>query len=172
MDTPEAAVRASVSALIDALAAADDSGDAAHLVRVRAARRARAVVAEVCEAALDEAILAARLARPEGATWKQLGDELGVTGQAVSKRAGVRSLSRARRLLSDQERAQRRRQRYLDTYGALPPQWDDDLDEPALAPESTPEPPPARRPSAVPEASESPAGQLSGAAFWRAQRPR
>lgn len=162
------AVRASVAALIDALTATDDSGDADHLVRVRAARRARAVAAEVCEAALDEAILAARLARPEGATWKQLGDELGVTGQAVSKRAGVRSLSRARRLLSDQERVQRRRQRYLDTYGALPPQWDDDLDEP----EPTPEPAPARRPSALPEASGSPAAQPAGAAFWRAQRPR
>lgn len=48
----------------------------------------------MAESALDDAILAARAARPEGATWAALGEVLGVTGQAVSKRAGVRSLSR------------------------------------------------------------------------------
>lgn len=161
------AVRASIDALIDALAEADDSGDADHLVRVRAANRARALAAEECEAALDETILAARTARPEGATWKQLGDELGVTGQAVSKRAGVRSLSRQRRRLSDRERAQRRKQRYLDTYGALPPNWTDDFDEPA--PQTNPSP--AVRPSAPSAPSGSPDEPLAGAAFWRAQRP-
>lgn len=119
------AVRAAFAALVDALAEHSVAGEPAHLERVRAVDRARVMIGEVAEAALDDAILAARAARPEGATWAALGEVLGVTGQAVSKRAGARSLSRQRQQLSPAQRAERNVQRFAAMFGTThrPATW-------------------------------------------------
>ncbi len=113
------AVRAALDVLVDALTNDNSTGgQAAHLQRVRAADRARGMLIEVAEEALDDAILTARATQPEGATWAQLGEILGITGQAVSKRAGVRSLSRRRQQLSPTQRAERSALRYAAAVAA------------------------------------------------------
>lgn len=124
-DVESGAVREALEQLVDALAEqSESSAEPAHLARVRAASRARTVAAEHAEQLLDAAIVAARDVRPEGATWAQLGAVLGTSGQAVSKRAGQHSLTRARRQLTAYERAQRREQRYRELFGDnLPPEW-------------------------------------------------
>ncbi|MGH9059624.1 MAG: hypothetical protein ACRDZY_08950, partial [Acidimicrobiales bacterium] len=103
-----AAARAAIAALVEAVVEAELAEDvepervdvAEALARVRAAGqgrdRVRAVVEglvdEVAEAALDRELVAARAVRPRGASWRELGAVLGVSHQALSKRAGRRGL--------------------------------------------------------------------------------
>lgn len=158
------ALRAALEQLVDALSTQSEDSEPEHVARVRAADQVRRLAAEDAEQVLDEAIVHARHARPEGATWAELGAVLGTTGQAVSKRAGQRAFTRERRQLTAYERAQRREQRYREKYGDdnLPPQWR--FTEAFENPTSTPS---QSTTLAEPDTSE----RLAGSAFWRAQAP-
>lgn len=161
------ALRAALEQLVDELTEqSDTSSESEHLARVRGADQVRRLAAEETEQVLDAAIVNARHARPEGATWAALGDVLGTTGQAMSKRAGVRSFSRQRRRLSGYERAQRREQRYREKFGDnLPPQWqftaayENRRESESHAPKS----------AAASPTAESSGQRPTGVAFWRAQ---
>lgn len=156
------ALRAALEQLVDALSTPSEGSEPEHLARVRAAEQVRRLAAEDAEHVLDKAIVNARHAHPEGATWAELGAVLGTTGQAVSKRAGQRAFTRQRRQLSAYERAQRKEQRYREKFGDdLPPQWrfTEAFENPS-SPSTTP-------------AKSATSERLAGSAFWRAQaRPR
>jgi hypothetical protein len=83
-------IRAALGSLIEDLTAAQRAPEETDLTvalrRVPIAAQARAMVAEVAEQLLDDALVTARQAHPAGATWAQLGEQLGLTGQGVSKR--------------------------------------------------------------------------------------
>ncbi|MFC0436155.1 hypothetical protein [Kutzneria buriramensis] len=112
------------SVLADAVAAwvlatAEGYGDRGRspatpeLTRLRAAHAAREALLAVVEAEIDRAIEAARQRTPDGHTWAEIGGELGVTGQAVGKRARERSLTTKRTLRTPEQRAVDRRRTKL-----------------------------------------------------------
>jgi hypothetical protein len=102
-----AAVRSAIVDLVEAATAAElvepvePGGEA--LARVRAAGRGRdrvravvgQLVDDVVEAALDRELMAARTEQPRGASWRELGAVLGMSHQALSKRARRRGLDPA-----------------------------------------------------------------------------
>lgn len=148
-------LRAALDALTDALTPhEEEAAEPVHLARVRAAARARTLAAETAEEVLDSALLRARHARPQGATWAQLGEVLGMSGQAVGQRADQRSLSRYRRTSPS---------RFTRPDGPRPNKPRATQRYRRAQPGSPPQPPP--RPSSDEQTP-------TGAAFWQAQRQR
>ncbi|MCK2238088.1 hypothetical protein [Crossiella sp. S99.2] len=84
-----------------------------ELAAVRAAGLLRTLVSELADKELGHRIAAARRRRPCGHTWKQIGTELGVSGQAAGKYVRQRGLHVSRVVPGRKETARRKQHEKL-----------------------------------------------------------